>query len=222
MKNHAPTTLLAALLLLPACGGSAQSNRSQGSPDASPDVEVEASGGDDSSTGCVPGNAPGTELFTCQQLQAALAHCGDADSAQLSANPPTVGGFRALVAGAWVLCPSAGVGFAANVFTTHRTSDTTVELYDWYDMLQDPKGGLVRGVGIADTGSYGIGAQGLFMPPDAGDSTPIQTLNTLDAYSEDGGDIQFGTVFFEMNTPLRMITYTDPTEVWERLGDAPP
>jgi hypothetical protein len=25
-----------------------------------------------------------------------------------------------------------------------------------------------------------------------------------------------------MNMPVRMITYTDPKLVWERLGDAPP
>jgi hypothetical protein len=222
MKNHhAPTTALA-VLLLAACGGSAQSNRSQDTPDASPDVAVETSGDNDGPTGCVTGNATGTELFTCQQVQAALAHCGDADAAQLSPNPSTVGGFRALLAGAWVLCPSAGVGFDADVFTTHRTSDPTVELYDWYQLVLDAHGGLVRGVGIDQTGSYGIGSSGLFMPPDAGDSTPIQMLNTFDTYTQSGADGPYGPTFFEMNMPVRMITYTDPTLVWERLGDAPP
>jgi hypothetical protein len=218
MTHRPPTFPLFASLLLAACGGSTHSNRSQGTPDASPDVAVEASADD----GCTPGNAPGTELFTCAQVQAALAHCGDADAAQLSPTPPTVAGFRALLEGAWVLCPGSGAGSGAEVFTTHRTSDLTVELYDWYNLLPDPKGGLVRGVGVDDTGSYGIGAQVLFMPPDAGDSAPIQMVTNVDVYTESGGDGALGPTFFEMNMPVRMITYTDPKLVWQRLGDAPP
>jgi hypothetical protein len=114
------------------------------------------------------------------------------------------------------------VGFGADVFTTHRTSDLTVDLYDWYNLLPDPKGGLVRGVGVDDTGSYGIGAAALFTPPDAGDSTPIPMLNNVDIYTESGGDGSSGPTLFEMNMPVRMITYPDPKLVWERLGDAPP
>jgi hypothetical protein len=96
-----------------------------------------------------------------------------------------------------------------------------VELFDWYQLLPDAQGNLVRGVGVAQTGSWGIDAKVLFMPPDAGDSTPLQPQNTVDAYPQDGSDIFLGQTFVEMNTPLRMITESDPTIVWARLGDVP-
>jgi hypothetical protein len=218
MNRGSASVPLAFPLLLASCGGSVDlgANRSQGAPDASSEAAST-----DSGAPLYVGNATGPELFTWQGLEAAMAHCSGPDAPELNANPPTIGGFRALLAGAWARCDPNGIGLYAMVFTTKRTGDPTVELYDWYQLLADAKGNLVRGLGVAQTGTWAIDAKVLFMPPDAGDSTALQPQNTVDCYPEDGSDISLGQTLVEMNTPLRMITESDPTIVWVRLGDMP-
>jgi hypothetical protein len=177
----------------------------------------------DAGANAMVGTATGTELFSVTQVQATLSHCDDQDQAQLLPNPPTIAGLRLLLEGAWVECPDPTVsGVWAFVLTGDKASGMTVNVYDYYELLFDEKGGLVQAKGPDQIGVWGLGGSDIFTEPDAGDSTPISTMPGLGTYMADGVSAgSYGYPIFEMNTPVRMYLYPDPTLKITRLGDVP-
>jgi hypothetical protein len=135
------------------------------------------------------GSATGTEVYTPAQVAAAHEQCAEGTGQLVS--PATIGGQRAQLASAWLLCSTLNQGEGGTLTSMVFTDDG-----HWYDLLLDTAGGLVQSTDPDQTGTYSIGTDA-----DASDSAPLTDYNIYT--TNQGGGVDGNPVCFETD-PRRM------------------
>jgi hypothetical protein len=154
------------------------------------------------------GNATGPEVFTPDQVQAALAQCNSPHGAVQ--NLATVGDLRTQVTGSWLVCslggdqpPDPSIPMAAS---REYDADGT-----FFDLGYDAQGGLVRLTGVDNQGTWSIDDSS--WDEDAGDSTPLGGPGGILLVYFDSGGGNGGNVAFETG-PSRMEWNPDYFTAW--------
>ena len=116
-------------------------------------VGPEADSGDPATGGkgspAEAGVSPPKTSFRAAEVQAAMAECDLAHGPAVV--PATWGDLRALLVGAWIPCSTDDGGAPATLLShpIDFAPDGT-----WFSMLPDSAGGLVRGQGVMNQGTY--------------------------------------------------------------------
>jgi len=172
-----------AVALLAACGGSAAAT-GDGGP-----------GGDDG--GLPPDDdASLASAFTAAQVQAAQARCGLPHGPALAL--ATQGQAKGLLEGSWLLCVDAST-------TMFSPGITLMPDGSWYRLNADGSGGLLRGLGVQDQGTWSVQCTDESPLPD---SQPCPGSSITLRMDDVGGDLTAsgcagGTLSFE-SAPQRM------------------
>jgi hypothetical protein len=98
-----------------------------------------------------PNDASYADSFTASQVQAAQANCDTAHGPAIHIDTPRDA--KELLVGSWFLCASAGSEAAGTMFAPGITLTPDG---NWSRLLPDGNGGLVRGAGVQNEGSWTV------------------------------------------------------------------
>lgn len=167
-----------------------------------------SSGSSGGIAGHYPNDASYADSFTAARVQAAQARCNASHGSVIDVY--TRGDVNGLVVGSWLLCAPTGTDAEGTMFSP---GVTVLPDGNWVRLLPDGNGGLVRGSGVQNQGSWQSNCA-TFGPasdtdPCGKDSVDLQ-LGTV------GGDLTpsgcaGGAISFE-DGPRRMYYVDDPGE----------
>jgi hypothetical protein len=195
-----------AMSLLAACGGRTldvgRTGASEGAADSGGGPAASILAGVDGGSG-----APAAS-FAPLSVQAAEVRCGQPHGLAVATSAQTDA--KALLVGSWFLCSPSSTGAAGTLFWPGISLEPDGQ---WYRLVSDGSGGLVRGAGVQNQGTWAVQCQGQ-APFPAGDPCPGAKI-TIKLVA-DGGDTDpsgcgGGPISFE-NAPVRMYIPDQPME----------